>query len=304
MDFINHPISQSLIKKILYNGEEREVCPYQIYNVDILHKFRGETTLPMECGNYFETQCIGSGASGQRTDDLPRKLLTKTQETENRVLGRQGKALVKGNKRSDHLRIDEQILRFKSLCSKYQVMITDTNTQIPIIIPWEKDEKILLTMQLDIFPTPIFYKRKLSVAIIDLKLTADLNSSYGEYCYATPEHLDLIQGKMYHYGVRNINRDLNPHLSNVLTPEVENMIKHEGLFFLWIFNYKKTTLEDKFIEVIWDKTKEAELHESIRKTVSVIEMFEAQAWPVQPSYNRCKHCPIKECEGREYYEAI
>jgi len=304
MDFIKHPISQSLIRRVLYNGEEREVCPYQLYKVDIMHEFRKETTAPMDSGNYFETGCLGSSAKGESTQDLPRKLLSKAQKTENRVREKEGKKLIKGDKRSDQVRIDEQILRFKSLCTKYQIMITDTNIQIPIIIPWGKDDKILLTMQLDIFPTPIFYKKKLSVAIIDLKLTADLNSSYGEYCYATPEHLDLIQGKMYHYGVRNIDRDLNPHLNNVLTPEVENMIKHEGLFFLWIFNYKKTTLEDKFIEVIWDKTKEAELHESIRKTVSVIEMFEAQAWPVQPSYNRCKHCPIKECEGREYYEAI
>ncbi len=304
MDFIKYPISQSLIKKVLYNGEEREVCPYQLYKVDILHEVRGETTLPMDCGNYFETECLGSGASGKTTDDLPRKLLTKAQKTENRVREKEGKKLLKGEKRSDQLRIDEQILRFKSLCTKHQIMITDNNTQIPIIIPWEKDEKVLLTMQLDIFPTPIFYHGKLRIAVIDLKLTGDLNSSYGEYCYATPEHLDLIQGKMYHYGVRNVNRELNPHLDDVLSTSVEKVVKQEGLFFLWIFNYKKITLEDKFIEVVWDQTKEAELHESIRKTVAIIEMFEAQAWPVLPSYRRCKHCPIKECEGREYYEAI
>lgn len=304
MDFIKYPISQSLIRRVLYNGEEREVCPYQLYNVDIKHLFKKETTEPMVCGSYFETECLGSGASGKIIDDLPRKLLNKTQKTENRVREREGKKLIKGDKRSDHLRIDEQVLRFKTLCTKHQIMITDINTQVPIVIPWEKNDEVLLAMHLDIFPTPIFYHNKLEIAIIDLKLTGDLNSSYGEYCYATPEHLDLIQGKMYHYGVRNIRRDLNPHLDDVLSRAVEKVVKEKGLFFLWIFNYKKLTLEDKFIEVIWDKTKEAELHESIRKTVSLIEMFEGQAWPVLPAYKRCKDCPIKECEGREYYESI
>ena len=304
MDFVKYPISQSLIKRILYNGEEREVCPYQLHNVDIPHKYKRETTLPMQCGNYFETQCIGSSAGGKATNDLPRKLLNKNQQTENRVRKKEGRPLIKGEKRSDQLRIDEQILRFKSLCTKYQIIIANNNVQIPIIIPWEKDKNVLLTMQLDIFPTPIFYKKELRIAIIDLKLTGDLNSSYGEYCYATPEHLDLIQGKMYHYGVRHIDHALNPHLNNVLSSDVEEVIKQSCLFFLWIFNYKKPILEDKFIEVVWDKTKEAELHESIRKTMSMLEMFEAQAWPLLPSYNRCKKCPIKECEGREYYEAI
>jgi hypothetical protein len=275
MNFEKYPISQSLIKKFLHNGSDREFCARKIGMVDIFHHYEIEQTDPMIKGKFFETLCIGRSRGGETILDLPRKKLNKIQETENRVLLKNGKPPKKGEKTADQIRIEEQVQRFKALCTKYQVIVLEENTQVQLAVHWEKNTDVILSMEMDIFPTPLLLDNELNAAIIDLKLTADIHSTYGEYCYGDIHNLDLIQGKMYHYGARQLDKELNPHVDNIMTESLQNLIKDNKLLFvLWVFNYKKATLEDKFIKIHWDKSKEAELHESIRKTVALIEMYD------------------------------
>ncbi len=252
MDFKKRPLNQSLIARFLYKGDERElICPYQRYCYDIAHthKYR---TLSMLNGSFFETLCIGRGAGGKIIDDLPRKKLVKARELENIRRKENDLPEIKGDKTMDQIRIEQQANRFKILCAKYQVSVFESNTQTKIIVPWHKNPDVLLSMEYDIFPTPIITNDGLMMAIIDLKLTADIHVTYGEYCWGAPEYLDIIQGMMYHYGARQLvdHVNFNPHMTDLLTKPAVNMIKNNALkFYYWVFNYKKETLEDKLIEV-------------------------------------------------------
>lgn len=311
MNFKEFPINQSIIRKFLHNGEEREYCFSRIYLTKIIRKYKETPSEPMLYGKYFETICLGK-SSGYDVRDLPRKKLTKKIIAENAVRKVEKKPLLQGEKYLDHIRVDDQIIRFKSLVKQYKMIITDSNVQVPILIEWGQDPNVYLSAELDIFPTTILLPDeeegnvpKMFAAIIDLKLTADINATYGEYCYGNPQYLDLTQGKMYHYVVRNINKNLNPGLSGLITDTVQSLIDKNAIkFLLWVFNYKKDTLEDKFIQVKWDANKEAELHESIRKTVSSLEAGEKLDWPTNPIFHLCKSCPVKDCKDRVKIQTV
>ena len=85
MNFEKYPISQSLIKMFLHNGDEWEVCARKIGMVDIFKHYEFEQTESMLKGKFFETLCIGRSRGGEMITDLPRKKLTKKQEAENRI---------------------------------------------------------------------------------------------------------------------------------------------------------------------------------------------------------------------------
>ena len=298
MNFREFPINQTLIREFLHNGEEKEYCLRKSLLTKITRQLKPEPSTPMLYGKYFETQCLGK-SSGKPLNDLPRKKLTKKEINENAVRKKEGKPLLKGAKFIDHIRIDDQVNRFHALTKKYRIIIADANVQVKLQTIWEYDPDVMLSAELDVFPTTILIEGELEAAIIDLKLTADIHNNYGDFCYGKPEYLDLIQAKMYHYLARNINTKLNPELGTIVTESVQRLINSNRiLFLLWIFNYKGNVLEDKFIQVKWDKNKEAELHESIRKTVSIINMGEKSDWPTNPVYHLCKNCPWKECPDR------
>lgn len=305
MDFIKFPINQSIIKTFLRNGEEREYCFKNIYLTKISRQLVEAPSDPMLYGRYFESQILGKSARGSFTNDLPRKKLTKKMIAENAVRKANKQPLLKGEKYLHHIKIDEQVARFKALCTKYKIVISDYNVQIPITTIWDQDPDVLLSAELDIFPTTIFLDDELNAAIIDIKLTSDIHNDYGEYSYGKPEFLDLIQAKMYHYVVRNINEKMNPHLEGLINNSVKSLISQNRIkFYLWVFNYKGDVLEDKFIEVLWDKNKEYELHESIRKTKAILEHGEANDWPTNPIYSQCNRCLFKDCPDRVKVQTI
>lgn len=304
MNFHQFPINQSIIRTFLHNGEEREYCYRRIYLTKIKRVFKDAPSDPMLYGKYFETKCLGK-SSGYNVTDLARKKLTKKAIAENAVRSKEGRPPLLGEKYLDHIRVDDQITRFHALVKQYKIIIADLNVQVPILTVWDQDPDVLLSAELDIFPTTILLENELFAAIIDLKLTADVNSTYGEFCYGKPEYLDLIQAKMYHYVVRNINKKLNPGLDGLITDTIQRLIDKDMIqFLLWIFSYKTEVLEDKFIRVSWDKNKEAELHESIRKTVSSLEVGEKLDWPTNPLYHLCNKCPWTECPDRATIQTV
>jgi len=307
MNYKERPLNQSLITRFLYKGEEKTpICPKHIYFTDILktHKYRTES---MYKGSFFETLCIGRGAGGRIIDDLPRKRLKKEQEIENIKREKQGFPPLKGDKTIDQIRIEQQAARFKVLSAKYQVTVLNENTQVKIIVPWHKNPEIYLSMEFDIFPTAIISNDGFRMAIIDLKLTGDIHTTFGEYCWGAPEYLDVIQAIMYHYGARQVVNyvELNPHMTELLTKPAVSLIKKNDLdFYYWVFNYKKAKLEDKLIKVSWDSTRENELHEAIRKTVALIEYYENLEWPAEPNFKLCKECTIFDCPQRQTIQSI
>lgn len=305
MNFKERPLNQSLIHKFLYKGDEIEkICPKKIYHIDIIksHQYRTESMLK---GSFFETLCLGSGSGSKIVEDLPRKRLTKAKEMENLKRKSSGLPEIKGEKTVDQLRIEEQAKRFRILASKYQIVADAGNTQTGITVRWHKNPDIYLRGELDIFPTPIMTNDGLRLAIIDLKLTYDLNTTFGEFCWGSPEYMDLNQSYMYSYLVRQIanNADLNPHLRELIAKPTINLIAHDQIdFYYWVFSYKKA--EDKLIKITWDELKENELHESIRKTINLIEYYEKMEWPAKPDYKLCKECTIFDCQERKSIQEL
>jgi hypothetical protein len=293
-------INQSVIKAFFYKGEKRDYCAQYIKR-QCIDKEVGRETLAMTCGNYFETQCLGSSIGGKQTDDLPRKKLTSKQIIAGQTIG---------DKTIDQIRIDQQVMMFNKKKAEYQISIEkDVNTQIGIKKLWSKNDNIVLQGELDIFPASIALpQRGLRLCVIDLKLTGKF-SDYGEYCWGTPSNLDPIQGNMYNELVRDIDLEFNmienpdSRLMNVYTPTVERILKqNEPLFFFWVFNYKEE-IANKFIEVEYNEMARKELYEAIRKTVEEINKNERDNWQAtRPDVNNCNQCAIFNCPVREAFQ--
>jgi hypothetical protein len=84
---------------------------------------------------------------------------------------------------------------------------------------------------------------------IDLKLTANVNSTFGPYSWGNPAYIDMIQGDTYMYLIRNadvdFNKRFNPEFEDtigydkVFTKDIVTLINDDYLAFLyWIFGYK------------------------------------------------------------------
>jgi len=296
-------INSSLIKALYFKGNERPSCPHYIYNIYINKNYESEPSESMNFGSYFETLCIGSGARGRITDDLPRKQLTEKQNIANRVSVSKGNPVIYyGEKTINQIRIEAQASEFKRLCAKYKITIVPPfNTQVKIYKRFS--ENTILSGELDVFPTLMLGESDPRLSIIDLKLTADLGSTFGEFAWGDFDSMDKLQGWMYHYLVRDIDLDLifsfneNCLLPEIITPAVTNIINNNDLlFFFWVFDYKKdvSKLGNKFFKVDYDKNTESELTETIRKTESLLDYFELHNWSKNPC-KTCEKCPIP-CE--------
>jgi hypothetical protein len=290
-------INQSLIKAFFYKGEKRDYCPYSIYMQYITKEVNVQTEAMMK-GSFFETLCLGSGIDNNVIDDLPRKKLTSKQIIAGQKIG---------DKKIDQIRIEQQHLNFERSKAIYQINVQkNVNTQVEIVKYFSKNDNIIIKGNLDIFPTTILLpQRGLRLAVIDLKLTGKF-SDFGEYCWATPANMDMTQGYMYHELIRDIdielNMEINPNsrLLYLFTGAIKKQLETiEPLFFFWIFDYKSSELNNKFVEVSYNATTKAELFESIRKTVYELNKNERNGWHnLNPNAYSCNGCPIIQCQSR------
>ena len=286
-------LNQTLIKKFVYNGEVREYCPHSIH-CECIAKTHNRSSATMLAGSYFETLCLGSGIKGQKTDDMPRKRLTKKQIANGQTIG---------DKTVDQVRIDEQVLRFRHMAAEAQLSIQpEVNTQVGIFKRWSRNDNIILKGELDLFPTPIMLTTgEMKIACIDLKLTKKF-TDWGEFCWLTPQALDVTQGLMYHELMRDIDMELNVSLD----PETKllylykdgirkQLEKNDMMFIYWVFEYA-AELRTKMIAVKWTPERRAELNESIRKTIEEINRCERRGWSdTRPNEKNCQGCPVIEC---------
>lgn len=290
-------LSQSLIKKIIdKNQEEINYCAKKIYNLNILNLYHDETSLSQLKGIFFETLCIGGGAKGQKVYDLPRKKLSQKKINE---LKSSGKRII-GDKTIDQIRIENQVERFNLRTDELQIhIVPGYNTQVRITKRW--NDKWKISGEFDIFPTPIFYEGKSRLAIIDIKLTMDVNSEFGDFCWGKPQYMDHIQGDMYHYLIRDVDFELNPHLKDVLLDAAQVAIKNNQVVFLyWVFGYKKEPLNEQekliergYFEPDGSNLRQLELKERIRKTISCLERDEDTGWSANPTTENCETCPLR-----------
>jgi hypothetical protein len=263
-------INQSLIKEFFNKWGEKEHCPHRIYRTRILKEFDEDTESMMK-GRYFETQCLGKTAYGQ-LDDLPRKK--------------------NGEKTADHKRIDDAIMLFRKVARDRMLSLNEYNVQVELRM--QLNSEFGLKGNLDIFPTTFIEDNQLTVALIDLKLTMDITSEWGDFCWGKPQSLDTTQLICYSTLVRHLS---NPYNDFQNYPDIILDYADRGLVraFYWVFGYRKEGFLP--LEVVEDEMKMADFKESLRRTMSFINMYEKQNWPKMPG-KVCHKCPVMDCEMR------
>lgn len=291
-------LTQTLIKEVTdKTGDLREdICPRAIYEQFITKKFR-HVTPPMMEGIYGETLMLGGGAKGQKVIDLPRHKKT-------------------GEKLKAQRSIEEQALRFPIWCNEKGIsVIKGVNTQLPIVKRLDGDDKVLIRTELDLFPTPFFMSNKDSYvpAIIDLKMTANVQSEWGDYCWGAPEFIDHIQADMAYWMIQDFDMELNlkfnPEKEEIYQSVFGNkamrkMIESEKFVFVYfIVGYKKEPLEEQvnFIYRAYrdpngSDFRQREWKERARKTLAQLSEWRANNWPPLEG-NRCQKCPVNQENG-------
>ena len=112
-----------------------------------------------------------------------------------------------------------------------------------------------------------------SIAFIDLKLTMDITSTWGDFCWGRPDLLDVTQMICYHTLIRGMENEYNDFAS--YPPELLKMAGEGSIKgYYWVFGYK----EEGFLplEVEYTPMRLAEFKENLRKTMSLITMYDAR----------------------------
>lgn len=266
-------ITQSLIKQILHKGNLIDYCAKKIYHRYILNEKIEITTEAQLKGIYFESHTLGYDHF-----ELPTK--------------KNGEPYI------DTLRINRQIKNFRDIMvEKLMFVHPSLNTQIRLRKKWNEH---IIEGTLDWFPTFYFHEGDLKLAIIDLKLTKNINNDFGDFCWGDVTRIDWLQGAMYHELVHDIDWEMNAHLTQQqvrLIQKFDNILKaEEEMFLFMVFDYKDP-LEHKFIEVGWDYDKKKYLENSIEKAVHELEYMEATGWQPSPTTENCKRC-LLDCPAR------
>lgn len=277
-DLVSLRVSSSLIKSMFYLGEPRNVCPKKLYHTRIKGDVIEHKNINMIYGNYFEYLCLGATRSGY----IPKR------------------PLLASGKVSVHVeRIEEQAMKFPIIIRGYEMIVIKygkpgqrSNTQISAEVEWpvELPIKVTVSMTSD-FITPIKHgETGFDSAVVDLKLTSDLSSRFGEYCWATPEEMDLTQA--------------------VLGSALFDMP-----FYFLVFDYKKDGRGHKLIPIATKamfkngvkpedenhyqlaKRRFADLKIVISNVVETILKWDSEGYVENPSYKECKSCPLSPVMG-------
>lgn len=256
-------INSSLLGRLFFSGNIydknslADYCPKKLRHV-YMKGISTKTNIYQERGLYFEKKVLGSSAGQNDVNELP---LTS-----------------RGKKSAPHERIDEQIKMFPQLCDKLGIIVTNENVQVEKYVQLESnyDFEVFIKAKLDLV-TPLEYEGiTYDAAVVDLKLTGDIEKGYWS------RYVDTTQGQLYSL-VTNLP------------------------FFYWVFDYS-TYMRNKLIRVI-TKTyhkpneknealiRDAELKEKIRKTIELIMDHEINGYPANANQRECKDCPLNPDHG-------
>lgn len=267
-------INQSKIKRLT----STIICPRKYYMEEFVKEITDdngeikqlrETTESMNRGCYFEYHIWGT---------LPK---------DGKIpIASKGKK--KGSKSEIYKRIDEQIKNFPVIMAKYGIKVIKTN----------------VTIEAQVAPDTIIFgtidalvEWKGRVYIMDLKLTADVNSEYGDFnwgCFKNrrndgvyvadydpfdSEAMDTIQAHTYMY-------------------IMELRTKMRCGFIYAVFDYKKGQLGHKIIEVPFSETARESLLERVSKTRQKLDGFAESGYAPIPTWTECKTCRVPDCPVR------
>jgi hypothetical protein len=239
-------LSNTFIKQVLkYN-----MCPakFKAYYLD--NEFDSTPSMAMFRGIYFEYELLGN---------LPR-----SGETPVYPLGKRGKHEIHKS------RIDKQIADFPAIMEKEGITVLGGVENIE----WRYNKVLTLTLTLD---SMVVYKDRLYVG--DIKLSQDMESSFGAVAWGDYERMDKLQAHLYSYV-----------MSQVLDEPVG--------FIYMVFDYKKDKGGYKIFEEWPDKTDTEAMFERIVKAERKMHWMKATAYKPLGSVENCKSCKVADCHAR------
>ncbi len=278
-------LSQSLMKQLANKWESLDPCPRRVFHEYIKKDYRNKPTQSMENGNYFESLCLGSSRSGAKTLDLPR-----------------GK---KGQKLADQIKIEHQVSRFDQYIREKGWDITPGyNTQIRLYKKYRGN--VILSSELDIFPII----ENDSLWLVDLKLTANVQSSFGPYQWSKPENMDHLQLELYSNMVVDIDYDLNDlynpnnHLRELIKDYKSILDKHICRAKYLVFGYRVANEPERLheqmidnIEVVLNDHKQQILKERIEDAILQLKIMKNNDWQPKANNIECRNCPVNSLNG-------
>jgi hypothetical protein len=260
----------SFIKEFYHKGNRRDICPLRKYGERVSKEFPFIATESMNKGNFFETLCIGSNADGGGVYDLP-------------------KSKVNGTMTLDERRIRDQAEVFKMLVDRHGMMVVkegpSKNTQVKACVEWtvvsHEDIKVFIHCTADLVSPLSFPGYEKDMCVIDLKLTKDMNSTFGEYGWGDMSRIDIFQAQLY-------------------------SIVYQLPFAYLIFDYKKNP-EHKIEPVNMNPNHEDpmmanEARLRIQETKMVISnmvddliLYSTDGWYTNANVDNCKNCRNVYC---------
>lgn len=243
-------LSQTLIKHLL-DGRQ---CPHKAMAMYIKKTHRNESSVAQMRGQYFEYLTLGNpDYYGKMIKDLPRN--------------------ADYSKTTDQVNIEKLARRFKEeVIPLYDIHIIGKNYELSH--QWTDDIK--LTTRLDFIGTMKYNDEDIHF-LGDLKLTANMKSTYGDYAWGMPHLMDHTQALFYYLVFSREYKSLD-----------EPMPDPKFIYFIFDYKHQDFTL----LHVKPDSIRMMEIRESIRLAAEKIEQYTLTGYPYLPTYDNCKSCPL------------
>jgi hypothetical protein len=238
--------SQTMIKDL----ERKEGCPFKFYHKWFKNAMEYIPTEVMNQGRYFETLVIGGSGHDDGLTELP--------------------LLKSGKKSAVNLRIDEQAEYCKSILYDPDhpdyLGIEVTGTQVKL-----RDDASNYEGIADIIGKTV---RDSLPVLADLKLTADVNATFGPYPWGEPWNMDFLQQVLYSY-LFQIEFGVKPLNLLIVFDSSPNMGK-------------------KIITLKEDDNTINKLFERIDSFEEALAHYEENGFTKYPSKKECEGCPFDE----------
>lgn len=305
-------INSSLISSLTNeSGYKPNVCPKHIKVKYIdLDQSCQRTSDAMTGGLNFESLAIGFSAKDHEIK-LPR--------------------LKNGEYSAESKRILEQVQIFKLLSKEKKMMVNEFNVQVKMYKQLKEFPNVIIFGTMDIAPTMFEYEGVNQLAIVDLKLTDSLESTFSEFAWRpkldflkaknkslfnddkeylkTPNELSFIQPWLYLELTKEVDFELNEkyggnqYLPQLFSEETKAYRDRGGMkFYYWVFS-KNKNYSNEMAEVPYDTTDRKELLERIRLTYEKMNEYKDKGYPTNGVFEACRHCTLS-CKDRVTTETV
>lgn len=249
-------LSQSLVRAMDHGREPHQLapgtppqCPRRAKAV-YLDGLTSEPSMAMLQGNFLETLLWGADGNGNVVQ-LPRKGGMQKREVQVRI---EKNAWLLKNRWAPAMRMDFQAV----------------HPQIVLGLGERYHFRARIDMYTSMLDGDTFHPK----VICDLKLTADVNNTFGPFCWGAPERMDDTQPVAYSWAYRVANGESIP-------------------FYYLVLSHGRVD-EHLCVRVQVDAAKERIFLSSLQRTVERIERYDTKGeWPLVPSSSNCRGCPLR-----------